>query len=205
MTDEKLVANLKSLPTSILSDSMGRVNAMMAEIKPITENISMAGPAVTVQCMVGNNTIIHRAIYVAQAGDILVIDAKGHKDTAIWGYIMTKAAMYRGIKGVIIDGSIRDVKENRETGFPIFCRGITPGGPHKGSGGNINVPIKCGGVAISPGDFVVGDDDGVVIVPKHATKGVLIDAKIRVKTEEKWLKGLEEGRTTSEVLGLEKE
>ena len=155
--------------------------------------------------MVGSNMIIHHAIYEAQAGDILVIDTKGHKDTAVWGYVMTKAAMHRGLKRVVIDGSIRDVKESRGAGFPIFCRGVTPGGPQKSAGGNINVPIECGGVAVSPGDIVVGDDDGVVIVPRHMAKEIIGLARERIKIEEKWLKGIDEGRTTLDVIGLDKE
>ena len=120
---KELVAEFEALPTSIISDTTNRMNSMGADIKPIIEEINIAGPAVTVQCIVGDNLIIHRAIYVAQPGDILVVDARGHKDASVWGYIMTKASMLRGIKAVVIDGAIRDIRENREAGFPLFCPG----------------------------------------------------------------------------------
>ena len=134
---KELVAEFETLSTGIISDTMGRLNAMRAEIKPLGElGCVIAGPAVTVQCIVGDNLMVHQAIYVAQPGDILVIDAKGHKDTSIWGAIMTKAAMLRGLRAVVIDGSTRDLRENKEMGFPIFCLGVVPAGSQKSWGGS---------------------------------------------------------------------
>jgi regulator of RNase E activity RraA len=201
----KLITEFEELNTSIISDTMNRMNSMKAEIKPIIEiDRAVAGPAVTVQCIVGDNLMIHQAMYIAQPGDILVIDARGHKDTSVWGAIMTKACMVRGVKAVVIDGSIRDLRENREMGFPIFCLGVVPAGSQKNWGGNINVPIHCGGVEVSPGDIIVGDSDGVVVVPADIAAEVLAMAQRRVAMEAEWIKGIESGKTTLEVIGLDK-
>jgi 4-hydroxy-4-methyl-2-oxoglutarate aldolase len=202
---KELIAEFEAFSTSIISDSMGRMNAMRAGIKPISEvEHVIAGPAVTVQCVVGDNLMIHQAIYIAQPGDVLVIDARGHKDTSVWGAIMTKASMLRGIKAVVIDGTARDLKECREMGLPIFCLGAVPAGSQKNWGGNINVVIHCGGVPVSPGDIIVGDNDGVVVVPAGMARDVLERAKERARVEEEWRKGLESGKTTLEVIGLDK-
>lgn len=202
---KELVAEFEKLSTSTISDAMNRLNSMKADIKPIIEmGHGVAGPAVTVQCIVGDNLIIHRAIYVAQPGDILVIDARGHKDTSVWGAIMTRAARIRGIRAVVLDGTTRDLRENREMEFPIFCLGAVPAGSQKSWAGNINVTIQCGGAAVSPGDIIVGDDDGVVVVPADIAEKVLAAAKKRVVLEKKWIKDLESGKTTLEVIGLDK-
>jgi len=202
---KELITEFEALSTGIVSDTMGRLNSMRAEIKPVIElNHVIVGPAVTVQCIVGDNLMIHQAIYIAQPGDILVIDARGHKDTSVWGAIMTKAAMLRGIKAVVIDGTTRDIRENKEMGFPIFCLGVVPAGSQKNWAGNINVPVHCGGAEVSPGDIIVGDDDGVVVVPAGMAREVLEKAKERVKMEEEWIKGIQAGKTTLEVIGLNK-
>jgi 4-hydroxy-4-methyl-2-oxoglutarate aldolase len=201
---KELITEFKALPTGVISDAMNRMNCMHAEIKPIMESEGVAGPAITVQCMVGDNLIIHQAIYVAEPEDILVIDARGHKDTSVWGSIMTKAALLRGIKAVVIDGSIRDLKENREAGLPIFCRGVVPAGSQKSWGGNINVPIHCAGVRVNPGDIIVGDNDGVVVVPADMALEILEKAKETVRREKEWVNSIESGKTTLEVIGLSK-
>ena len=201
---KELIDEFKVLPTTIVSDAMNRMNSMSAEIKPIIEDVNIAGSAVTTQCIAGDNLMIHKAIYVAEPEDVIVVDARGHKDTAVWGNIMTKACKIRGIVAVVIDGSIRDIRENRDEEFPIFCKGVVPAGSQKSWGGNINVPIQCGGAHVDPGDIIVGDDDGVVVVPRNIAKEVLQKAKERVKMEEEWINEIQKGETTLEVIGLDK-
>ena len=200
----ELIDEFRGLSTAILSDAMNRMNSMTADIKPTVEGTHIAGPAVTVQCIVGDNLMIHKAIYVAGPGDVIVVDARGHKDNSVWGNIMSQACRIRGIEAVVIDGAIRDIRENREGGFPIFCKGVVPAGSQKSWGGNINVSIQCGGVGVEPGDIVVGDDDGVVVVPTDIASKVLQGAKERAKVEEEWLHELQKGRTTLELIGLDK-
>lgn len=201
---KEVIDEFKVLPTTIISDAMNRMNSMSAEIKSIIENVNIAGSAVTVQCIAGDNLMIHKAIYVAEAGDVIVVDARGHKETSVWGNIMTKACKIRGIEAVVIDGSIRDIRENREEKYPIFCKGVVPAGSQKNWGGNINVPIQCSGACVIPGDIIVGDDDGVVIVPREIAKEVLKKAKEKIKMEEKWINEIRKGKTTLEVINLAK-
>ena len=107
------------------------------------------------------------------------------------------------MSAVVIDGTVRDCKEIKELGLPVFCKGVTPAGPYKDLGGNINTVIHCGGVVVNPGDIIVADDDGVVVVPLADGEDVLKQARSRAKLEEKWMTGLRQGRTTLEVVNLE--
>lgn len=202
--ERKIIEELSKIPTTILSDEMERSNVMCAQIKPILPDLKVFGSAITVECMVGDNIMTHQAIYIAEEGDVIVINARGFTDTAVWGYIQTKACKMRKIAGVVIDGSIRDYREICKEKFPVFCRGVTPAGPHKGWGGNINTVIQCGGVAVKPGDIIVGDGDGVVVIPKERARDVLKGAKERIRMEKKWMRKLKEGFTTLEILGLDK-
>ena len=202
--DSGLLEQYKSIPTTIISDAMNRTNAMHAEIKPLSPGAKLVGPAVTVKAMVGCNIMSHQAIYVAEPGDVIVFNARGHKDTSVWGFLQTRACVLRGIAGVVIDGTVRDSREIRESGFPLFCRGATPAGPHKGWGDSINVPIQCGGVQVNPGDIVVGDDDGVVIVSREQAVEILERALAGLRKEEQWFKAVEEGKSTVEILGLDR-
>lgn len=201
---KKIIEAFRKLPTTIITDAMGRTNAMNAEIKCLIENVKVAGTAITVQCMVGDNILAHQAIYIAEQGDIIVIDAKGHKNTSMWGNIMSTACKMRGIEAVVIDGTIRDKLESKQQGFPVFCCGAVPAGPHKGWGGNINVPIQCGGVSVNPGDIIIGDDDGIAVVPQKHAEAILAKAKELKKMENEWLEKLEKGETTLEIIGLDK-
>ncbi len=202
--DRKLVEAFREVPTSIVSDVMNRSNAMHHSVKPLVHDISFAGTAVTVQSMVGDNIMSHYAISEAEPGDVIVIDAKGHLDTAVWGYVQTRACILKNIEAVVIDGSTRDAKEIRESRFPLFCKGVCPTGPHKGWGGSINNQIQCAGVTVQPGDIVIGDDDGVTVVPQGIAEEVLEKARDRIKLESEWMSQLESGMTTVQILGFER-
>jgi regulator of RNase E activity RraA len=202
---EKIVIeDFGKISTTIISDAMNRTNVMKASIKPLIENVRIAGNAITVKCIVGDNIMTHMAIYLAMAGDIIVIDGKGYADKSIWGGIQTEVSKDRGIEGIVIDGSIRDIQDVKKLQYPVFCSGVTSAGPHKGWGDSINVPIQCGGVPVHPGDIIVGDDDGVVVVPLKDANEVLEKAKEIMKLEEGWMKKIEDGKTTLEATGLDK-
>jgi 4-hydroxy-4-methyl-2-oxoglutarate aldolase len=181
---------------------MNRFQTLDASIKSLHIGRRMAGPAFTVQAMPSCNWGAHQALALAKRGDVLVIDAQGSSRNAVWGYVMTVAAKNIGLAGVVIDGCIRDAMENRGDTLPIFCKGICSGGPHKGWPENINVAISCGGVAILPGDIIVGDDDGVVAVPVDKVNEVLDEAVKRMKIEQDWYERLKKGETTLELLGM---
>lgn len=199
----ELVQQFADIPTSILSDSMNRFQAMDAGIQPLRENTTLLGVAFTVQAMESCNWEAHHALALAKPGDVLVIAARGGMNNAVWGHVMTAAAKVRGLAGVVIDGCIRDTAENRADTLPIYCRGSAAGGPHKGWRGNINVPVACAGVVVNPGDLIVGDDDGVVVIPQAKAHDVLAEAKTRIAGEEEWYRRIATGETTVDILGLD--
>ena len=190
------------LAASQVGDAMNREQIMTAAIKPIAPRTRICGQARTVNAMAGDNGIIHAAIPHVRPGEILVVNGMGVEDVAIWGEVMTHAALKQGIAGIVLDGAVRDVAEMRELGFPVFCRAVVPRGPHKGFGGTIDGAISCGGVAVSPGDLVIGDDDGVAIVPLAQVKTIQAAAAQAQKREWVWLEEIAKGKTTRELLGL---
>ena len=133
---------------------------------------------------------------------MIVVDARGHLDTAVWGGILTYAAKRAGVTGVIVDGSVRDVAELRDSGVAVFARGAVPSGPHKGWGGSVNSPVQCGGVAVDPGDLIVADDDGVVVIGRRQMDGLLARCKARIDREATTLQRIDAGVTTVELQGL---
>jgi len=199
---QELVKQLARVPTGILSDCMNRMQALDAGIRPIAPGLKICGPAFTVQSVESNNWGAHQALVLAKAGDVLVLAARGGMQSAVWGHVMTQAAKNRGLAGVVIDGCIRDSAENRSDTLPIFARGICPAGPHKGWPCNLNVPVSCAGVAVLPGDIVVGDDDGVVVVPASRAIQVLEESSKRMATEKDWYRRLQAGESTVSLLGL---
>lgn len=200
--DRDLVERLGAVATSILSDCMNRMQSLDAGIRPITAGLRFCGPAFTVQSVESDNWGAHQALELAKPGDVLVLAARGGMHSAVWGHVMTVAAKNRGLAGVVIDGCIRDAVENRADTLPIFARGICPAGPHKGWPCNLNVPVSCAGVAVLPGDIIVGDDDGVVVVPAKRAAEVLEESSQRLTTEQDWYRRLEAGESTVRLLGL---
>lgn len=200
--DKKILAGLKKVPTTITSDVMGRGNMMHSSIKPLKSPVHVAGSAVTVECTEGNNLLVHQALYIAQPGDVLVIDGKGHTERSIWGGVQTFVAKQRRFAAVVVDGTVRDTGEIRKSGVPVFCKGATPAGPLKETSGNVNVPISCGGMKVNPGDIIIADDDGVVVVPLAQAKEVLKKSQERLKVEKKWMAGIKKGKSTLDVINL---
>ncbi len=196
------VAAARDIAASLLGDAMNRSNVMAAAIKPVAPGTRLAGQARTVTTMSGDNGIIHAAIPLLRAGEVLVVDAARLDDVAVWGEIMTHAAMARGVAGLVLDGAIRDVAAIREMGFPVYCRAVVPRGPHKGFGGTIDAPIACGGVPVAPGDLVVGDDDGVAVVPLAAVDTVLAAAQAAEIREQETIAKIRQGATTAGLLGI---
>ena len=140
----------REIPPSIVSDCMNRTGAMQARIAPLAPGTRLAGQARTVRSMVGDNSASHRAIGLMRPGEVLVVDAGGAADVAVWGAIMTHAAIAREIAGVVIDGSVRDAGEIRELGFPCYAAGITPAGPQMGFGGEIDSVISSAAARCGP-------------------------------------------------------
>lgn len=199
---EEVLDGFVGLASSLVGDAMNREQVMAAAIKPIATGMRLRGQARTVNAMAGDNGIIHAAIPHVRAGEVLVVNGMGVEDVAIWGEVMTRAAQEQGIAGIVLDGAVRDVADLREMGFPVFCRAAVPRGPHKGFGGTIDAPVACAGVTVSPGDLVIGDDDGVAVVPLDQVRTVQTAAKEAQAREWEWLEQIAKGKTTRELLGL---
>ena len=181
--EPRLLEAFSQLPTATISDAMGRHGAMNGSIQPLYHDISMTGCALTVLCFPGDNIMTHRALQMVQPGDVLVIDEGGHQ-TGCFGHRSAMLARSRGGVGAVMSGCTRDARELRADRFPIFCAGVSPRAPQKNTPGSINVPVHLGGVVVQPGDIVVGDDDGVVVVPLASAEEVLGKAQARHEHEQ---------------------
>ena len=194
-----LVDKIANFSTATLHEAYDRRGALPSVIKPITQGLHLTGPAVTVELRPGDNLMLHKAIYEAEEGDILVVDAKGFTEAGIWGDIMTCAAMQRGINGLVVYGSVRDKKEIIESGFPVFTSGICIRGTIKTGPGFINKQIAVSDIIIEPGDVIRGDSDGVVVIKYSDLETVIVRAEAIVNKEEMVKKKLKEGLTTLEI------
>lgn len=158
------VERFRALPVANISDTMHRMVAGGASLRPLHREGLLIGPALTVQTRPGDNLMVHKALDMAVAGDVIVIDAGGDLTNAILGELMIAYAEYKGLAGIVINGAVRDYAAIRQGTFPIFAAGVTHRGPYKDGPGQVNVPVSIGGMVISPGDLIVGDDDGFVSV-----------------------------------------
>lgn len=202
MTASEDLANWSALPTALISDCLNRFQVMDGGIKPLTSEERLVGPAFTVQCMVGDSSTIHRAVAEAPASAVLTVDAGGFESRSIWGEVLTAAAQAKGLAGAVLDGALRDLEAIRARGFPVYCRGVSPAGPHKGWQGEWGRTIQCGGVPVSPGDLIVGDADGVVVVPADRIQEVFVAANSRLSREREWIRRIEMGESSVSVLAL---
>jgi len=195
--DKEIYSKLSLYSTPNLSDAMNRFKTMDYRIKPISKHCKFIGPAITVRVRPGNNLMIHKAIDIAKAGDIIVIDTSDCSTNAVWGELMTKAAIKKGISGVVIKGAIRDVEENKKIRLPIFSRYIVSSACDKGGHGEINEPISCGGIVVCLGDIIVGDENGVVAIPPDLIEEVIANAEIKINYEKKRIKDIDDGLIAS--------
>jgi 4-hydroxy-4-methyl-2-oxoglutarate aldolase len=200
LTDAELTA-WRKIPPAVASDCMNRTQAMHARIKPVSPGVALCGQARTVQTMAGDCMAICEAIAVAAPGEIVVVDAGGVEDTAVWGGVMTFEAGLRRLGGAIIDGAVRDVSEIRSSGLPMFCRAVVPRGPHQGFGGVVDGQLSVAGVVVAPGDIVLANDDGVVVVPLARSAQVLAASEEHLLKEEIWMDGLRDGKMIKEIFG----
>jgi RraA family protein len=188
-----LVARAAQFPSSILADVAGRRGALSSRIAPLAPTMRLAGPALTIDVRPGDNLMIHAAMALARPGDVLVIDGKGDESCALMGEIMVSQCMAIGIAGVVVYGAVRDTEAIRDLGFPMYAVGANPNGPSKLVPGRINWPVSVGGVTVQPGDLVVADADGVVVVEPAKVPTVLELAKKKLADETARLEGIRSG------------
>lgn len=187
-----LVEKFRGLPVANIADEMNRLNCMDARIKPLN-NAPLLGTAFTVKARIGDNLMFHKALDLAQPGDIIVVDGRGDLANSLTGEIMMRQALKKGLAGIVVDGAVRDADALRQMNLAIYAAGITPQGPYKDGPGEINVPVSCGGVTVNPGDILVGDGDGIVVIsPKDAA--VLAEkAKVKSRKEQAIFKAIDDG------------
>ena len=198
--DAATAAQAGRFQAAILADVAGRRGSMYARVAPVHERMALAGPAFTVEVRPGDNLMIHAAIALARPGDILVIDGKGDQTAALMGTLMLSACKKLGLGGVIVDGAIRDKLDILELDFPVFSAGFNPAGPTKFVPGRINHPISAGGVVVNPGDLVVADADGVVVIERAKAPAMLALAEKKEADEAARMEAIASGDTTSRWL-----
>ena len=192
-----VVRKASQFAASILADVAGRRGTMDGRIAPVSPSMKFAGPAFTIEVRPGDNLMIHTAMTMAKPGDVLVIDGKADRTCALMGAIMINACKKLGFAGAVIDAAVRDTEELRELGFPVYSVGANPNGPTKFVPGRINWPVSCGGVAVQPGDLIVGDADGVVVVEREKAPTLLEAAAKKVAEERTRIADIQAGRNLS--------
>ncbi len=191
--DKGLYERMRTIGSPAMSDGMNKFNTMDPEIKPIVTDCCIAGQAVTLRLRGADNLMLHKCIGLLQEGDVLVIDTCGNRNYCVLGDLIATAAFRQKIAGIIVDGGIRDICELRAARLPIFTRTITPAVGDKDGPGEINRPICCGGIPVLPGDYVVADDNGIVVIPADLVDLAIANAEKKLESDEKRRKQIEAG------------
>lgn len=208
--DQQVLQGFKDLlkvysPSCVVADAQERAGVMRSYLRPLSKETRFVGPALTVRLEPGNQVDCLDALSVAQAGDIIVVDAAGETETSIWGGLMSGLCKIKGVAGAVVDGAIRDTDETRDLGFQIFSKAIVPRSTHSPFSGRmepieINLPIQCAGVLVRPGDLVLGDEIGVVVIPLEESASVLDRAREQAEKEEKTRLKIRQGKTVEQLL-----
>ncbi len=180
LADKKVMEELGKIPAANIADAMDRTCGMNPRIRLMSKPVKpiMVGPALTVKVRSGDNLALHAALNIAKEGDVIVVANEGQNQRALMGEIMmTYLHHFKKIAGIILDGPIRDIEELKTWDFPIYATGTTPAGPFKEGPGEVNVPISCGEISVEPGDVIVADEDGVIVIPRNDAAEILEAAK----------------------------
>jgi regulator of RNase E activity RraA len=187
------ISRARQFQAAILCDVAGRRGTMDARIRALSPAMTVCGPAYTVEVRPGDNLMFHVALAVAKAGDVIVVDGKADSTCALFGDLMVTQGAAAKLGGFVVDAASRDTAELAQGDFPIFAAGTNPCGPTKGLPGRLSIPVSVGGVVVNPGDLVVGDIDGVVVIPRAEVDAVLEAAEKKVAAEAQRIKEIEEG------------
>ncbi len=196
--DASLIEAFREIPSANIGDCMQRMYCMFGGIKPFN-GIKLTGPAFTVKVPAGDNLMAQAALDYAKPGDIVVIDGAGYTDRALFGGMMLAYAQMRGIGGFIVNGAVRDTDDILAGSIPVYGLSATPLGPYREGPGEINVPVVCGGQVVMPGDILVGDGDGVVIIPKNDAEEVLEAARKNLAMEAEEMARMKSGEYSEEA------
>jgi RraA family protein len=192
--DAAMVDKFRAIPVANISDCMARMTAGGPRLRPMHASGALAGPALTVKTRPGDNLMIHKAIDMAQPGDVIVVDGGGDLTSALIGELMVSQAIWRQVAGFVVNGAIRDLDFIHSGAMPVYAAGVTHRGPYKDGPGEINVPIAIDGMVIQAGDLILGDSDGVLCVPYDDLEAVLVAATSKVAAEVKTLAAIAQGR-----------
>jgi len=195
--------DLLRLGTGPLSDAIGKKGAMDHGIRPWSAQPRMAGPAFTVRVHTADILMVSKALSACPAGAVLVIDGHGELNTALWGGLTTAQALRKGLAGIVIDGAIRDLADIRKSKLPVFARSVVPNAGGAEYVGDLQVPVSCGGQVVTPGDWLVGDDDGVVVIPSSQLEAAIAKAKQIVEAEKRIAKAIRQGADLADLLQVD--
>jgi 4-hydroxy-4-methyl-2-oxoglutarate aldolase len=202
MATSEQIQQIRDLGAATVYEAQGAKGALDQGIKPIDASVRLAGPAYTVDCRPADNLMLHYAVQKAKPGDVLVVDCKGFMEAGPWGDVLTIQAMKRGIAGLVVNGCVRDANLIIDLAFPVFCRGLSIKGTGKNQPGKVNVPVLIGDVQINPGDIIVGDRDGIAVVPESEVSSAIAMSLAREAAEDQQRKSIQAGVSTVELLGL---
>lgn len=206
--DAALIAEIGQFPVSDLHEAMGAIagrgHLMTPRMRPIATGQRMVGQAITSNNYPGDNLMIHAALNVAQAGDVLVLSNGGLPQGALWGDVAATYAAEKGVAGLIIDGPVRDTEALRQMGCKVWASIVSPSHPEKRGPGAVNVPLACDGVQVIPGDIIVADDDGVLVVPVRLAVETIRRARQRNETEARIRREIKAGSSLFEIVGIQK-
>ncbi len=171
-----LIATLAAYPVALIGDIQNRMGMMASCLRPVTRKAALSGTILPVNTREGDNLAIHRALDEARPGDVLVVNGNAEINRSVFGDLLADICIAKGVVGVVIDGSVRDVEELEGLGLPVFARGVNPAGPTKTGPGTVGLPVACGNVVCNPGDVIIGDRDGLIVVSRNdlATFGTRI-------------------------------
>jgi regulator of RNase E activity RraA len=183
--DPEIIQRAHNYAAANLSDGMNKFYTMDYGIKQMYDTSKMVGSAVTVKVRSGDNLMLHKALGLIKPGDVLVVETQGGNSYAVAGELMVRCMKEIGLAGMVVDGTVRDLDECKKIGLPIFARGTVCGAGDKMGPGEVNFPVSCGGVVVMPGDIVVGDKDGVVVIPREDAIDVFSAADKKLASEKK--------------------
>lgn len=203
ISDEILEA-LSEQDVATVHEAMGQIGALTHDIRPIRNGMKMCGRALTVKCHSGDNIMLIKAISMAKPGDVVIADMGRIIDNGPFGEVLAVDAVTHGVKGLVVNCSVRDTAALAKMGFPVFSAGVSVFGTSKASKGTVNQPIVVGNILVNPGDIVLGDDDGVVIIPFDMAEKALDASKARTAKEAKVMERLRNGECLFDIYGYQK-